>query len=181
MSTAKKKVKKESLSKTAIKEIMDSSSADLERAANTTKTRRGSRVKLKPGIEMDRFIATDLLKWKITKVCPPIAPGMGNPLTYYLRPGKDSEEILRRFSSSDAAALELFQIVRKLGIFCCLTISSDLAYCYDVMLTIDPFVKGGSRHGNDVCVTRESLAEAICVAIIEGFNVYREIKGNNDA
>jgi hypothetical protein len=130
---------------------------------------RGQSIKLSPGQEMDKLVATEVLGWKIVGDLPANKEGNEKKLIFCKAPGENlplgQNRVLPLFSTSDHAALDLFKMVRG-PLYCCMDISSDYAYCYDVKLTLE--IGRTSIHKTDVCVTRESLAEAICVALLEG-------------
>lgn len=72
------------------------------------------------------------------------------------------------WSTRDGIAVtEVFQWLRKTGDWCCLNMSSDYHYVWDVLLT-SAHKPGDEDHKADIVVTSESLARAICIAALWG-------------
>lgn len=82
------------------------------------------------------------------------------------------------YSSEIADAMEVFEHLRQSGKWCCLKISSDYAYVWDVILVQSSLSKGWQpgvteepAHEPTVVVSSEYLPLAICLAALKASEV----------
>jgi hypothetical protein len=78
---------------------------------------------------------------------------------------------LADYSGNITSAMEVFEVLRNSGKWCCLDISSDHHYVWDIRL-IKAHIEGSNDyHKPCVSVCDEDLAMAICRAAIKGLEI----------
>jgi len=74
------------------------------------------------------------------------------------------------YSTSIVQAMEVFQKLRESGKWCCLNISSDYHYIYDVTLIAEDRHKN-AKHEPTIRASSEELPRAICLAALRAVGV----------
>ena len=112
--------------------------------------------------------------WRMPWASRSNAPGRAEPEV--VEPGSAERHPLPRYSASMDAAMELVEILRWAGRWCCIELYSDQhALLWELLVTSED-VQGHENLG----LTRhqyESLPEAICVAFLVARGVAPELAG----
>jgi hypothetical protein len=135
---------------------------------------RGMHIKER-GRDLDKIVAQEVFGWTVIPPFKDQIPQCHDP--------KTGIRALPLFSTSNLAVMDLYMELRKGGDFCCIDISSDYDYCFDVKVKLanDILCPRNPAHIPEVVVTRESLPLAMSLAAVEAVRYVKKLKEANDA
>lgn len=96
----------------------------------------------------------------------------------YLKPmwahdcmGTFKKQLFPNYSTDIKYAWEVWEKLRQSGKWCCLKISSDYSFVYDIILTESELSGNNPDHKPTIVITTENICKGICLAALKAYGI----------